>query len=245
MAESALVGRTSECHTPAMLLPPSQVPQKFYVFVDQLRPVTSHNIKFVGSFSSGAWTTALSDPNFAQKYLADTVDYIPFAPNPSMDGGFLSPYHVSTITDYALEYNAELTRAAKFPDHPSRLSAIFAFGDHQSCVSVAQKHSWSLNEVEEFTLVSGPPFTRVAKVNMEIVSLMRLATRDSMMDANTIDGIWQHYWSGGGEVTMELPGADFKRHVVPSGEIWEYLIEGRLDRIGGTLGAPAQTSPTP
>ncbi len=41
---------------------------------------------------------------------------------------------------------------------------------------------------------------------------------------------------------MELPGADCKRHVIKSGEIWEYLIEGRLDRVGGPIVTSTQPS---
>jgi hypothetical protein len=78
---------------------------------------------------------------------------------------------------------------------------------------------------------------------MEIVSIMRYATRVSMLTREEVSKMWRHYWSGGGAVKMELPGANFQREVIDSGEIWEYLIEGRLDRVGGPLAPVSAPNP--
>jgi hypothetical protein len=220
----------------------ADIPETFFVFVNLLNPMTAHNARLVGSLTSSAWTSAVEDDAFREKYLSGNVDYLPFIPNPSSDQKFVSSYYAGATSDYTNEYNAELTRRAEFPTLPSRLSATYAFGDYATCETVAKKHDWSLSEVEEFQLVSGRPLTRVATVNMEIVSLMSEATRISMLTPDTISGVWRHYWSGGGSLPMELPGADFKRHVIDSGEIWEYLIEGRLDRVGGPIGTGTQPS---
>jgi hypothetical protein len=130
-----------------------------------------------------------------------------------------------------VEYDAEQTRLRCNPILPSRLSAIYAFGDYESCKQVSVKYpGWSLAEVERFRLL--PHLSnRVVRVNMEIVSLARVAYRSASWTAAQIEGFWRSYWSGGGSISVELPvdGVHFER--CDSGEIWEYLIEGALERI--------------
>lgn len=217
-------------------------PTRFYIFLNLLHPVTAHNALLIGSFTSAGWTSALSNQEFAKKYIAGEVDYLPFSPNEASDQHFLSMYYSSAINNYVIEHNAELTRRSEFGTLPSRLSATFAFGDYADCERAAQKYSWPLSEVREFELVSGPPFTRLVRVNMEVVSLMRHATRVAGLAQQTISDVWRHYWSGGGAFQMELPGANFQRESIDSGEIWEYLIEGRLDLVGGPRMAPPTSS---
>lgn len=210
----------------------AELPSILYIFVNQLRPTTQNNAK-LGTFTSGAYTTCSFDSDFAKRYLEGNVDYLPFTPNPAWDVQALSPFLVSSMSDYTCEYHAELTRRAEFPLLPSRLSATYAFSDYATRQAVAAKYpSWDLSSVIEFELGSaGDPFTRVARVNMEVVSLMRYAFVVSSLDEETTKYVWRHYWSGAGSLPMELPGADFKREMYHSGEIWEYLIEGRLDIV--------------
>lgn len=51
-----------------------------------------------------------------------------------------------------------------------------------------------------------------------------------MLAQQQVDDVWRYYWSGGGSMQMELPGPVLKHEHFDSGEIWEYLIEGRIDR---------------
>ena len=92
------------------------------------------------------------------------------------------------INDYMVEYDAELCRKYHYPQYPSRLSAIFAFGDYETCKEVDRKYDWDLSTVKKFRL-NIDNLTRVIKVNMEIVSLMRTAYIRGFFDDETKDDI--------------------------------------------------------
>lgn len=64
---------------------------------------------------------------------------------------------------------------------------------------------------------------------MEIVSLMRHAYKISTFESDY--EVWQHYWSGQGNLALQIPDRDFKPQRIESGVIWEYLIEGALELI--------------
>ena len=206
----------------------SQIPDTFYIFVNRYNPITVHNLRLTRQFTSAGISNCEIDKGFLEKYMQGTVNYLPYEPcNRKL--GVVSPYCVTAISDYSVEYDAEYYRSEYYPSFPSRLSAIYAFGDYESCQLVHQKYHWDLNTVRKFKLINTPPLTRVVKVNMEIVSLSRLAYKISSLDHETREFIWRNYWSGSGNITSELPGVNFKREVYSSGEIYEYLIEGIVE----------------
>ncbi len=125
-----------------------------------------------------------------------------------------------------MEYDAELCRKYYYPKYPSRLSAIFAFGDYETCKKVNRKYGWDLSTVKKFRL-NIDNLIRVIKVNMEIVSLMRTAYKIGFFDDKTKDDIWKKYWNGTGDIDLELPDVESERKIYHSGEIFEYLIEGK------------------
>jgi len=102
-------------------------------------------------------------------------------------------------------------------------------------------YGWDLNSVRKFALLQDP-LTKIAKVNMEIISLMRFAYPIAMWSGDGIERIWTHYWSGKGNLEIEIPTMQpppsTHRRIV-SGEVWEYLIEGRL-QLQGDLDTPIQ-----
>ena len=202
------------------------IPQDFFVFVNFKNVVTEHNLRVTKTFTSGAFAQ-LHMIDFAKKYIANTIDYLPFIPNPSPDVKILSIFNVGITSEYRTEYNAELSRKYNFPNYPSRLSAVYAFGDKETCRIVSNKYHWDINTVRRFRL-NPNPLNKVVKVNMEIVSLERHANSISMMNADTINNIWQSYWTGFGNIVMELPIANGGRKEFHSEVIWEYLIEGQL-----------------
>lgn len=64
---------------------------------------------------------------------------------------------------------------------------------------------------------------------MEMVSSARFAYKYSTLEEDTIEKISKSYWSGAGNIALELPSTDLKERLqVNSGVIWEYLIEGQL-----------------
>ncbi len=204
------------------------IPETFYVFVAQTNLFTQHNLNVTKSFTSGSvfhW----SDSNFIKKYLAGKIDYLPFIINQNKDIQAISAFENSITSEYRTEYNAEMHRYNNFPHFPSRLSAVYAFGDIETCKKVALKYGWNLNSVRKFKLIEHP-LNKVVKVNMEIVSLDRYAQRVSFCDLNTTNQIWNSYWRGIGNIEMELPTIN-GRQKFESDEIWEYLIEGRIEVI--------------
>jgi len=197
-----------------------------FIFVNFLRGTTRHNLRLTKQFTSAGYTAALQNSASRAKYISGAMTYAPFAPaNP--DCLFISPFAMSVMNDYRIEYDAERIRLMKFPLLPSRLSATYAFGDFATCELVSKKYGWPLDTVRKFRL-ERDELTRVHKCNMEIISLMRHAYMVSSSSGRGDELVWESYWSGHGNLQMELPDIDFKRKTYDSGEIWEYLIEGRL-----------------
>jgi hypothetical protein len=202
----------------------------YWISVDPELPFAVWN-KDVGVYASAAWTTATFDSSFRKRYIEGQIDYLMFEQNPNFDGGAMSAYLKGVTTEYMVEYNAEQARRQVDPKVPSRLSAVYAFGTKADAVRAANAAGRPKWEVYAFAL-NDLPLTRVARVNMNIVSLVRLGTRVGTWDPETIDAIWRHYWNGGGELTFELPsGPGFKRVRHESGVVWEFLIEGRLEML--------------
>ena len=203
------------------------IQNEFYIFVNQYRPITVLNLKNTKCFISAAYSYCSLDKNFLKKYLEGNVDYFPFIPN-EKNLQVISPYCLTAINDYRVEYDAELCRKYYYPKYPSRLSAIFAFGDYETCKEVGRKYrDWDLSTVKKFKL-NIDNLTRVIKVNMEIVSLMRGAYDLGFIDDETKNDIWKNYWNGTGDIDLELPDVESERKIYHSGEIFEYLIEGKL-----------------
>lgn len=213
--------------------------EEYFIFVDLSNQSTQHNLKFTGEMFSSGYVAASQDAYFKQQYLAGNVNYLPFVVNNNRSTGFQSFYCTSAIANYRVEYDAEVKRLSSFPALPSRLSAVYAFATKEDCREAQRLYNWDLDSVRKFTLIRDH-LTKVAKVNMEIVSLMRFAYPRGMWSAEEIDKVWMHYWSGKGNLdidksAMQPPPNTHKR--VSSGEVWEYLIEGRL-KLKGDLTQP-------
>ncbi len=204
------------------------IPRTFYIFCNQLNPVTYHNLRYAKSFSSAGFTQAGFDEISRQRYQDGTATYLPFAKaEPTIQT--MSPYLLTAMNEYRVEYDAEQVRLRYFPKLPSRLSAVFAFGTMESCREVSEKWSWNLNSVKRFELVPHE-LNRVTKANMEVVSLARGAYKSASWDVSQIESIWRHYWSGQAELQLDIPARQ-GREVTASGIIWEYLIEGQVRLI--------------
>ncbi|MDG3085167.1 hypothetical protein P7F88_03240 [Vibrio hannami] len=202
------------------------IPDEFFVFVNFSSPLAANNYK-VGAYTSGACSTWLHEETRA-KYEDGSLNYLPFEPS-QRDPMAVSPYCLSAINDYRIEYDAEVYRKEHHPLYPSRLSATYAFGDFETCQEVSRKYGWDLKTVRKFKLLESP-LNRVAKVNMEHVSLARHAYRTATIQ--NVEDIWRAYWTGEGNIQMELPdGPEFTRNTYDSGEIWEYLVEGCLQPV--------------
>ena len=168
-------------------------------------------------------------PEFRKDYINGTATYLPFeTAEPSCKA--LSIYTFGVINNYRIEYDAEQYRLAYCPLYPSRLSAVYAFGDYESCIAVNRKYGWNLSEIREFTLVPHP-LTRIAKLNMEIVSLARQSYMNLPINRDLIHEIWKNYWSGNNDTRIEAYNETKCEVLAESGVIWEYLIEGFVDLV--------------
>lgn len=209
------------------------IPEVFYVFTNTNNWLTKHNLTFTKGFTSGSIGEILASKDLQKKYFDGTINYYQYIPNEAPDLHGLSAYSMSATTEYRIEYNCEGHRKTCKDTilFPSRLSALYAFGDYETCVKVNEKYpGWNLGSVRKFKLLD-MPLTRVAKVNMEIVSLMRDAERRGSWPNEEQVKIWHHYWMGDGNLDLEVPadGKNFEK--VSSGVIWEYLIEGRVELV--------------
>jgi len=206
-----------------------KINNEFYIFVDFNNIVTKHNLEVTNSFVSGAFGQLSFGGDFAEKYISGTVDYLPFVVNSHSDMNVISMFNNSITSDYRVEYNFELHRKQYYPHFPSRLAACYAFADYETCEKVSQKYHWNLNSVRKFKLEEHP-LNKIVKVNMEIISLERYANAVSMQDQESLFQIGESYWTGHGNIQLELPTIN-GRKIFDSEIIWEYLIEGRLSLI--------------
>jgi hypothetical protein len=158
------------------------------------------------------------------------LEYLPFVPNPNYFG-FPNPFASTATSDYQLELDAEVIRCQFFQFAPSRLSAVYAFGDYDSCVQVHERYRWPLEQVQRFRL-QPHEHARVWRVNMEIVSLARASyLGNGFVPLEDAIALWRSYWSGTESVALELTRDLRTRQRVTGGRIWEYLLEGILEAV--------------
>jgi hypothetical protein len=205
----------------------------FLVFGNTLNVVCWNNLRSTRSIPSAGFVAAVEDPKFRDAYLNGTANYAPFVPNNARSSAFLSLFTVNPQSSYEVEYDAEHLRFHEFPLLPSCFSAVYAFGSDEDCQRAHERYGWPLSELRRFRLVPHL-LNRLPRANMEIVSLMRSVYPKASWTREQRDALWRHYWSGGGSLAVEIPAV---RDNTPgwqsaqSGEIWEYLIEGKLELL--------------
>lgn len=206
------------------------LPKVFWVSIDPDNPVAQLNAVQIGTISSAAFSACGVDQAVIPKYMQGTLEYLRFVENANADVPVISQHFLTVTNDYLVEYNAEVARRQLDPLLPSRLSAVYAFGRKKDAVAAARRARRPIWNVHAFELIEAP-LTRVHRANMEVVSVMRTATRNGTFAPSELDAIWRHYWSGGEEITIEFTGADQQRRLETTGITWEYLIEGALKKL--------------
>lgn len=204
------------------------VGQTVFIFINQASSAAVMNLEITGQFVSPVYA-AMADEAFRHAYASGTADFLPFTPNPNLSTGFMSPFTAGSLSNYCVEYDAELCRRAAFTYAPSRLTAVYAFDSMEACDEASRRYCWDLSTVVSFEVTH---VLRSVRVNMEIVSLARHAYATSMLDAQTKDHLWRSYWGGGDSYAMDLPTVDAKgRHEVHVDALWELLVDGQLQRV--------------
>jgi hypothetical protein len=209
------------------------VPDTFYVFANTNNWLTNHNLQFTKGITSASIGEIMANEELTKKYMNGSIDYLQYIPNAQPDVHGVSLYSMTATRDYRIEYNCELYRRSHEDSrlYHSRMSCIYAFGDLDTCTRVSNMYGWDLNSVKKFKLLS-LPLTRVAKVNMEIITLMRNVDGLGTFGPQEQEIIWNYYWFGKGDLALELPKErGSERMKRSSGVLWEYLIEGRLELV--------------
>lgn len=197
------------------------VPEQFLVFVDPDSPVTQHNVNLIGAISSLYLPGELEH----DEYVGGRLDLLPYERRDTSH--FVSLFESSITAPYEVEVQAEFYRRTEFKDKPSRFACLFALGDMASCERAHDLYGWDLNTVRKFTLRDG--YSRLARVNMEIVSMMRVHGLGGW-DDDALASIWRHYWRGEGDLELDVPVRIAERDHVHSGVIWD-LIDGQLELV--------------
>ncbi len=167
-----------------------QAPESFFIFVKADNFLAQRNLEF-GMYTSSAINGCMADETARQPWVTGRADFLPRGGWPA-----ISPFAATSGEGTSrLGVQLERFRQANFRFLPSRLSAVFAFGDMASCLRAAFTHGWDLTTVREFQL-QPLPINRVARVNMEMITHARYmeAAGTSIAD----DRICLHYWSGSG-----------------------------------------------
>jgi hypothetical protein len=206
------------------------IPEEFFIFANRNRLGVYESSAGTKSFVSAAYAACRTDESFARKYRDGTVNYLPFQPQES-DLPNVPEHILSVDTGFRLEYDGESIRREFYPYAPSRVSAIFAFGDEEACKHAHDYYSWDVRNVRKARL-TGDSYVRVWRVNMEIVSVLREIYASSRTVGSYSDA-WRSYWTGEGAQSIRLPKeiTHSGRRTVSTGVIWQYLIEGRLEIV--------------
>jgi len=208
----------------------NQVPETFYVFVNQANTMTWNNFNLTGQFLSSSFVAA-TEPSTAQDYAEGRLEILPFVRNTNYVPTFMSSFLAGILAPLGVEIDAERYRLLLAPEAPSRLSCIYAFGAPGDCEMAARHYGWPLGKVHEFKALPDEHMT-VRRVNMQIVSLARTAYASSSTDESVVAALWSAYWKGLDNVVLELPSPPpTLRSQRASGCLWEYLIDGRLQRV--------------
>lgn len=206
-----------------------EIPKYFYVFLDfkgDFGVVHKNNFKLTKKLTSGLINNMMNE-TYLENYINGKQKYLPFIPSSDIP---ISPtsFAFNIVNNYALEYNLEQHRYRNFGKYPSRLSAIYAFGDYETCKRVNQMYGWDLKTVKKFRLLENgmlQDLFRITKHNMEIVSCLR-GFDCRFFSEEDQEKIYEHYWSGKGNLTLNNYGQNYN-----AGEIYEYLIDGILELV--------------
>lgn len=212
-----------------------EVPEIFYIFLHSKRMWhLKWNFRLTKTLTSASVANTFFDMISLSKFMAGTVDYIPFIPNPNVDMHSPSSFSMREVAEYTVDYNAELHRKQheETKRYPSRFGCIFAFGSIEEAERAANDWNFSMSDLKKFKLNTAAP-TRVVKVNMQIISQMWSIGNGAAFNQEDQGAIWDHYWKGGGEFPLDVPNLQtgVGRQTINNGVIWEYLIDGQLEYV--------------
>lgn len=216
------------------------LPEYFYVFSSRnseklLNQTEAHNIKLrKGMLISSGFSNVLGPDLQREKYIKGELTYLPFVLGKPTTFGPISPFLARITERYTLEYNLETYRMRNHKTFPSRFSGIYAFGDYETCKSLAKNKNWDLETVKRYRLKDMGEFNKyikVIKTNFNIIGAIE-HYGTTYMTAQIMEAI-ANYWKGTGSIT--IPGIRIDDDILlpekKCGTRWEYLIEGVLEEV--------------
>ncbi|BAY10572.1 hypothetical protein [Calothrix sp. NIES-2098] len=105
---------------------------EYFIFINFQNPIIKHKLQKTGQILSAAYASVENDSSLAEIYLQGKINYLPFVINEQVSTNFLSFYNNNAITNYRIEYDAEMRRFISFPQLPSRLSSLIGYRLSQS-----------------------------------------------------------------------------------------------------------------
>lgn len=116
-----------------------EAPEFFYIFMnpgnDIVGKALKHNFQLNKRLISASFQSFLVSP---EKYIKGEFQHLPFIKNENSTS-VPSSFVLHNIKNYALEYNLETYRMSYYPTFPSRLGALYAFGNLDTCAKVSKK----------------------------------------------------------------------------------------------------------
>lgn len=228
-------------YTSHMSVGRAEVAGELFIFVNRVSLPTKINFEVAKQFRSGGLSLiAMDEAAYLQRYVDGTIDYRPFVrdgngawiKNPDAPVMISSPFAASMWQGdyrYPAEYDAETVRLREFPIAPSRLSAVYAFGNLETCEDVSNRFGWTIDQVERVRIRAWDG-TRVWRTNMQIASLMhKIAEQGNAIEAHYREELWRRYWRGEGNLALEVRDTGGNRVTLSVDTIWEYLIEGMVE----------------
>lgn len=181
----------------------SSEPREFYVWIDN----SNHNANIVKSFTS----------------IPENSNNLMFIPNPKFSG-FISTFQVNLLNEYLAEYNFELARRQYFPQHPSRLSAVFLLRSEQEALLYQETHqTHTCGRTLKKVITHGSYSYSIHDAGW--VDFLRLA---GSKDTGTIHNVCQSYWGG-----IKVEDCQLQHYGKPwtHGAVFEVLLIGRVDFV--------------
>lgn len=216
------------------------VPSEFFVIQTRdATPIARWNIG-LGSISSAGAALASASPGI---YVNQQDRWLPWLPNPDFQT-FASFHSMRVTSDMRAEYHAEIVRIREFPERPSRLACVYAWGSLDEAQHARNKmrgrFRGSILRCEPTHLL------RTARCNSSLIGLaQRGESAGIFTGAEVIESFWRTYWSGSGaDVTLQRqnlldPSGPPETLRTSAEPVWEWLVDGTL-----TVAEIADNDPT-
>jgi hypothetical protein len=156
-------------------------PKEFFVWVDPNDWMVRHNIGLIGGLAHSPPAPETAAP-----------EHLIFVHNPNHRQGMVSRFHVGVVKSYAVDYDLERFRYERFRDYPSRFHAMYLFEDRQQAQRYRETHMDHVaSRILKRGVTEGPYVYSLHDLNW--IDFLRLS---HMIDVDSLNHIWQWYWSG-------------------------------------------------